>query len=88
MKLNNKEQSWYEKYHKKSGTIQERSKDYKAVDPYSEEGQKLQNDNAKKHGRAWYIFAGMNFRHNRVKKTWIEQFYVKGKRSPNEKKVL
>tara|TARA_R110000868_G_scaffold195301_1_gene440962 strand:- start:1356 stop:1598 length:243 start_codon:yes stop_codon:yes gene_type:complete len=80
MKLNAKEQTWYERYHKKNGKIQDRIKNYKAFDPYSKEGQEVQTSLAKKHGRGWYIFAGMNFRHNRVKKTWIEQYYVDGHR--------
>ena len=54
MKLNKREKTWYDLYHKKSGTIQERIKNFKAVDPYSKEGQALQEESAKKHGRAWW----------------------------------
>tara|TARA_R110002096_G_scaffold118240_2_gene256034 strand:+ start:697 stop:963 length:267 start_codon:yes stop_codon:yes gene_type:complete len=86
MKLNKREKTWYDLYHKKSGTIQDRIKNFKAVDPYNKEGQALQEESAKKHGRAWYIFNGMNFRYNRDSKTWIEQFYVKGTRGRNKKK--
>ena len=87
MKLNNREKSWYNLYHKKTGTIQDRIKNFKAVDPYNKEGQALQEESAKKHGRAWYIFNGIGFRHNRVSKTWIEQFYVSGTRGPNRKRT-
>lgn len=76
MNLNNREKSWYEKYAKKNGDIQDRMKGFKAVDPYSKEGQALQTENAKKHGRGWQIFSGVVFRHNRVSRTWIEQFHV------------
>lgn len=74
MELTNKERFWHKKYYKEAGTIQERIKDFKSVDPYSKEGQKLQEDNAKENGRAWWIFAGVDIRHNREQKTWIEQF--------------
>ena len=74
MKLNKREQVWYDLYHKKSGTIQDRIKNFKAINPYSKEGQKLQEDNANENGRAWWIFAGVDIRHNREQKTWIEQF--------------
>ena len=32
---------------------------------------------AEKHGRGWWIFSGVDIRHNREKKTWIEQFIKK-----------
>jgi hypothetical protein len=57
-------------------TPEERVKQVKAVDPYSKEGQELQEYHAKKNGRGWHIFQGVNLRHNRKQKTWIEQFYV------------
>ena len=86
MKLNKREQVWYDLYHKKSGTIQDRIKNYKAFDPYSKEGQLLQEANAKKYGRGWYIFQGMNFKYNRVKKTFIEEYYVQSDRVENKKR--
>ena len=87
MKLNKREKTWYDLYHKKSGTIQERIKNFKAVNPYSKEGQALQEESAKKHGRAWWMFNAINFRSYRTSKTWIEQFYVQGIRGPNKKRT-
>tara|TARA_R110001632_G_scaffold35676_3_gene89951 strand:- start:130 stop:390 length:261 start_codon:yes stop_codon:yes gene_type:complete len=76
MNLTNKEKSWSKKYGNKIyKNIWERSVNFKHVDPYSKEGMKLSEDSAKEHGRAWWIFAGIDFRHNRKEKTWIEQFY-------------
>ena len=50
----------------------------KAVDPYSEEGQKLQMESKKKYG-AWWLFTD-----NKLQKlknnTWIMQFYVPDER--------
>ena len=86
MKLNAKEQTWYERYHKKNGKIQDRIKDYKAFDPYSKEGQEVQESLAKKLGRGWQIFQGMTFRCNRDSKTWIEQYYVESNRVKNKKR--
>ena len=57
------------------------------VDPYSKEGQALQEESAKKHGRAWWMFNAINFRSYRTSKTWIEQFYVQGIRGPNKKRT-
>lgn len=76
MKLTNKEKSWYEKNAVKVNLdIWERNVNFKHIDPYSKEGMKQSEDSAKEHGRAWWIFAGIDFRHNRKEKTWIEQFY-------------
>tara|TARA_B100000029_G_scaffold477736_1_gene523109 strand:+ start:3423 stop:3680 length:258 start_codon:yes stop_codon:yes gene_type:complete len=68
----------YDKYYKTYGakpteTIQERMKDFKAVSPYSKEGQQLQRESADRHGRGWWIFQGTSFRSHR-RLTWIEQF--------------
>jgi len=95
MKLNSKEQAWIDKRkkinieHIKWGqkpelTFEERMKKAKAVDPYSEEGQKLQEESAKQHGRAWWIFHGMSFKHNRDDRTWIERYH-KQERRPRKK---
>ena len=94
MKLNSKEQAWIDR--RKKGNIeyvkwgqkpelrfQERMKQVKAVDPYSEEGKKLQEESAKQHGRGWWIFHGVNFRHKR-ERTWLEQ-YRKHERQPRKK---
>mgnify|MGYP003624926338 FL=1 len=78
---NNKHKVSYQQWGNKSGTIQERTKYYKAVDPYSKEGQALQEESAKKYGRAWWMFNGISFN----KKHWIRQFYVQGIRGPNKK---
>lgn len=75
---NNKHKVSYQQWGNKRGTIQERTKDYKAFDPYSKEGQEVQTSLAKKHGRGWYIFVGSNFKHSRAKKTFIEEYYVGG----------
>ena len=67
MKLNSKEQAWIDRRkknnieHIKWGqkpelTFEERMKKAKAVDPYSEEGQKLQEESAKQHGRACLLY--------------------------------
>ena len=85
MELTNKERFWHKKYYKEAGKIQELIKDFKSIDPYSKEGIKQSKDSAKEHGRAWWIFAGIEFRHNRKEKTWIEQFY-KGKDEDGVKK--
>ena len=45
-------------------TPEERVKQIKALDPYSKEGQELQE------------YHGVTLRDNRKEKTWIEQFYV------------
>jgi len=94
MKLNSKEQAWADKRkkinieHIKWGqkpelTFEERMKKAEAVDPYSEEGQKLQEESAKKNGRAWWIFHGVSFRHKR-ERTWLEQYH-KQERRPRKK---
>tara|TARA_R110002167_G_scaffold25424_3_gene88243 strand:+ start:536 stop:769 length:234 start_codon:yes stop_codon:yes gene_type:complete len=51
---NNKHKASYQQWGNNRGTIQERIKDFKAVDPYSKEGQALQESLAKEHGREWY----------------------------------
>lgn len=66
--------------------LEERMKKVIPIDPYSKEGQELQEANAKKYGRGWYIFQGMNFRYNRDSKTWIEQYYVESNRVKNQKR--
>ena len=67
-------------------SFEDRMKKVIPVDPYSKEGQELQEANAKKHGRGWYIFQGMNFRYNRDSKTWIEQYYIESDRVKNQKR--
>ena len=95
MKLTNREVAWQKRKHVKkkeyhptyarfgqyAGTLQERMKEIKTVDPYSEEGQKRQEESAKKYGRAWWIFTGKEMRYNR-EKTWIEQFHVEDPSRP------
>jgi len=68
---NNKHKVSYQQWGNKRGTIQERTKDYKAFDPYSKEGQALQEESAKKHGRAWWMFNGTSFN----KKHWIRRYH-------------
>ena len=84
MELSKREQAWlqrkasshptYDMWGKYAGTLQERMSRVKAVDPYSEEGQKLQEESTKKYG-AWWLFTD-----NKMQKVncdnWIMQFYV------------
>ncbi len=67
-------------------SFEDRMKKVIPVDPYSKEGQELQEAYAKKHGRGWYIFQGINFRYNRDSKTWIEQYYIESDRVKNQKR--
>ena len=60
--------------------FEERMQQVEAVDPYSKEGKKLQKESAKKNGRAWWIFHGVNFRNTR-KITWLEKFRKKARQS-------
>ena len=88
MGLNKREIAWqerkakshptYDMWGKYVGTLQQRMSRVKAVDPYSEEGQKLQMESKKKYG-AWWLFTD-----NKLQKlknnTWIMQFYVPDER--------
>ena len=61
-------------------TLEERLLSVEAIDPYSEEGYKMQEESTKLHGRAWWLYAGWSLAHNRKFKYWIEQFMVSEKR--------
>ena len=90
MELNKRETAWqkrkakshptYDMWGKYAGTLQERMSRVKAVDPYSEEGQKLQMESKKKYG-AWWLFTD-NKLQKLTNNTWIMQFYV-----PDEKRI-
>jgi|9_EtaG_2_1085328.scaffolds.fasta_scaffold03378_8 hypothetical protein len=93
MELNKREIAWqqrkqvkkeshptYAQWGKYAGTLQERMARIKAVDPYSEEGQKLQMESKKKYG-AWWLFTDNKLQKLR-NNTWIMQFYV-----PDEKRI-
>jgi|TARA_R110000751_G_scaffold252195_3_gene351942 hypothetical protein len=78
MKLTKKEKSWSERY----GTevrknMWERNKHLVFFEATSKEGIEQSEKYAEKHGRGWWIFSGVDIRHNREKKTWIEQFIKK-----------
>ncbi|BAQ85247.1 hypothetical protein [uncultured Mediterranean phage uvMED] len=60
----------------KGATFKERLQNMVFIDPWSEEGIQEREDFASQHGRAWWIFQGITFRHNRKEVTWIEQYYV------------
>ena len=91
MKLNSREQAWqrrnegklkkeshpsYKKMQTKK-SFEERLKDFKFVDPWSEEGLKIAEENAQKYGRAWWIFQGLPRKYGTTyEPTWIEQFRV------------
>jgi hypothetical protein len=72
----------YDQYGKKRGTIQTRMQEMEFVDPKSEEGIEQAEIFAEEHGRSWWIFQGTTFRHNRKRKTWIEQYYVEDPNRP------
>ena len=88
MELNKRETAWqkrkakshptYDMWGKYAGTLQERMTRVKAVDPYSEEGQKLQMESKKKYG-AWWLFTDNKLQKLR-NNTWIMQFYVPDER--------
>tara|TARA_B100000965_G_scaffold92618_1_gene75467 strand:- start:104 stop:388 length:285 start_codon:yes stop_codon:yes gene_type:complete len=90
MELSKRETAWqkrkakshptYDMWGKYAGTLQERMSRVKAVDPYSEEGQKLQMESKKKYG-AWWLFTD-NKLQKLTNNTWIMQFYV-----PDEKRI-
>lgn len=66
----------YDKKVVKGATFEERLKNHTFVDAWSEEGIALREEFAKEHGRAWWIFQGVTFRHNRKSRTWIEQYHI------------
>jgi len=54
--------------------LKERMKKVKAIDPYSKEGQNLQNQSRKKYG-AWWLFTDNTMQKQNCD-NWIMQFYV------------
>ena len=68
----------YDQFGKYAGTFKERMARVKAVNPYNEEGQKLQEESRKKYG-AWWLFTD-----NKMRKlncdNWIMQFYIHNER--------
>ena len=88
MELSKRETAWqerkakshptYDMWEKYAGTLQQRMSRVKAVDPYSEEGQKLQMESKKKYG-AWWLFTDNKLQKLR-NNTWIMQFYVPDER--------
>ena len=64
----------YDMWGENAGTFEDRMKKVKAVDPYSEEGQKLQEESRKKYG-AWWLFTDKGIKNSITRKTWIMQYY-------------
>ena len=64
----------YDMWGKYAGTFEDRMKKVKAVDPYSKEGQKLQEESRKKYG-AWWLFTDKGVKNAITRKTWIMQYY-------------
>ena len=64
----------YDMWGKYAGTLKDRMSKVKAVDPYSEEGQKLQEESREKYG-AWWLFTDKVVKNTVVRKTWIMQYY-------------
>ena len=64
----------YDKYGKYAGTIEERMVKSNLPDAWSQEGLKLREEFAAKHGRSWQVFDFYQQRHGKNKKPWIEQF--------------
>jgi|TARA_B100000073_G_C23589388_1_gene515671 hypothetical protein len=84
MELSKREIAWqqrkakshptYDMWGKYAGTLQQRMSKVKAVDPYSKEGQKLQEESRKKYG-AWWLFTDNKMQKKNCK-GWIMQYYV------------
>jgi len=68
----------YDMSGKYAGTFEDRMKKVKAVDSYSKEGQRLQEESRKKYG-AWWLFTDNKLQKLR-NNTWIMQFYVPDER--------
>jgi hypothetical protein len=54
-------------------SFEERLKNHKNVDPWSEEGIQEREDFANKHGRAWWLFNDKQVT-NKYKNQWILQY--------------
>jgi len=65
----------YDLFGKHMGTIEERCVKANIPDAWSEKGIKEREAFAKKHGRAWWIFADTQ-QVPKYKEQWIEQFRV------------
>ena len=78
MELSKREIAWQQRKAKSHPTYDMWGK--YTVDPYSEEGQKLQMESKKKYG-AWWLFTD-NKLQKLTNNTWIMQFYV-----PDEKRI-
>ena len=84
MKLTKSEIAWkkrkaqshptYDQFGKYAGSLEDRMKKVKAICPYSEEGQKRQEESRKKYG-AWWLFTD-NKMQKVTSNNWIMQFYV------------
>lgn len=84
MELSKREIAWqqrkakshptYDMWGKYAGTLKERMSKVKAVDPYSKEGQKLQEESRKKYG-AWWLFTDNKMQKKNCK-NWILQYYI------------
>lgn len=84
MELSKREIAWqqrkakshptYDMWGKYAGTLKERMSKVKAVDPYSKEGQKLQEESRKKYG-SWWLFTDNKMQKKNCK-NWIMQYYI------------
>ena len=84
MELSKREIAWqqrkakshptYDMWGKYAGTLKERMSKVKSVDPYSKEGQKLQEESRKKYG-AWWLFTDNKMQKKNCK-NWILQYYI------------